>query len=184
VVFTTVGGWGVLAADACAAAGLELVALPEDVKARIDEMVPARWSRNNPIDLAGGETRDTIPEILELVTASAEVDAVIHLGLGIQAASASVLKSSEFYPEHGLERIVAYHERQDRRFAAAAREVSERHGKPVLTATELVHAGHEQGNVGPRAVKQGGRVCYASAHRAVRALKALVDYAEYRRSLR
>jgi hypothetical protein len=32
-------------------------------------------------------------------------------------------------------------------------------------------------------VLEEGRFCYASAHRAVRALRALVDYAEYRRGL-
>ncbi len=37
VVFTTAGGWGVLAADACAAAGLELLPLPEDLRAQIDD---------------------------------------------------------------------------------------------------------------------------------------------------
>lgn len=182
VVFTTAGGWGVLAADACAAAGLDLVALPDSIRERIDALVPARWSRNNPIDLAGGETRDTIPEVLDLVCAHPEVDAVVHLGIGIQAASAQVLRTGRFYPDHGLERIVAFHERQDRRYAQAAREASERHGKPVLTATELVHTDRHYGNPGPRGVREEGRLCYASAHRAVRALRALVDYAEFRRS--
>jgi len=183
VVFTTVGGWGVLAADACAGAGLELVPLPADLRAAIDGMVPARWSRNNPIDLAGGETRDTIPEVLDLVCAHPDVDAVLHLGIGIQAASAQVLESGPFYPDGGLERIVAFHKRQDRRYATAAREASERHAKPVLTCSELVNTDRHYGNAGPVGVKEEGRLCYASAHRAVRALRALVDYAEYRRAL-
>jgi acetyltransferase len=183
VVFTTAGGWGVLAADACAAAGLELVPLPEPVRARIDELVPARWSRSNPVDLAGGETRDTIPEVLDLVCAHPDVDAVIHLGIGIQAASAQLLRSGPFYPDHGLERIVAFHERQDRRYARAAREASERHGKPVLSASELVHTDRHYGNSGPRGLREEGRLCHPSAHRAVRALRALVDYAEFRRGL-
>jgi acetyltransferase len=182
VVFTSAGGWGVLAADACARAGLTLVPLPEDVVRVIDGMVPARWSRNNPIDLAGGETRDTIPAILDLLCAHDEIDAVIHLGVGIQAASAQVLRTGPFYPDYGLDRIVDFHERQDRRYAEAARDASLRHGKPVLTATELVHTA-AYGNAGPEAVKAAGRYCHASAHRAVRALRALVDYAEYRRSL-
>ncbi|MHC5022050.1 MAG: hypothetical protein ACYTGX_18480, partial [Planctomycetota bacterium] len=141
-----------------------------------------RWSRNNPIDLAGGETRDTIPEVLDLVTAHPDVDAVIHLGLGIQAASANVLETGSFYPDHGLERIVGFHQRQDRRYAEAAIEASKRHDKPVLSATELVHTDGAYGNAGPLAIKEGGRVCYASAHRAVRALQAMIEYAEYRRS--
>ncbi|MCH2170312.1 acetate--CoA ligase family protein [Myxococcota bacterium] len=183
VVFTTAGGWGVLAADACSAAGLELIPLPHDIRDEIDARVPARWSRSNPIDLAGGEKRDTIPEVLDLLCAHPDVDAVIHLGIGIQAASAQVLRTGSFYPDHGLERIVAFHEGQDRRYAAAAREASERHGKPVLSATELGATDSAYGNSGPEGLKQEGRLCYPSAHRAVRALRALVDYAEFRDSL-
>ena len=180
VVFTTAGGWGVLAADACAAAGLELIALPDDLRARIGELVPPRWSRSNPIDLAGGETRDTIPEVLDLICAHPEVDALIHLGLGIQAAQAEVFRSGDFHPGHGLDRIADFHARQDRRYAAAAREASERHQKPVLTATELAYTDRFYGNSGPVGVREEGRICYPSAHRAVAALRALVDYAEFR----
>jgi acetyltransferase len=180
IVFTTAGGWGVLSADACAAAGLALAPLPADVRARIDAMVPARWSRNNPIDLAGGETRDTVPEILDLLCAHPDVDALVHLGLGIQAATASLFRRGPFFPGHGLERIAEYHERQDRRYAEAARDASVRHGKPVLCATELVYTDREYGNAGPLAVRAAGRVCYPSAHRAIAALRALVDYAEFR----
>jgi acetyltransferase len=179
IVFTTAGGWGVLAADACAASGLVLVPLPEDVKERIDGMVPARWSRNNPVDLAGGETRDTVPAVLDMLCAHPDVDAVVHLGLGIQAAQANLFRRGGFFPGHGLERITDYHERQDRRFAEAARDASERHGKPVLTATELVYTDRDYGNSGPLAVKEFGRVCYSSAHRAIAALRALVDRAEF-----
>jgi acetyltransferase len=178
VIFTSVGGWGVLAADACEAAGLDVIALPDDLREKIDAMVPARWSRGNPIDLAGGETRDTIPELLEMLCAHPAIDAVIHLGLGIQAAQAAQFKSGEFYPEHGLERIASYHEKQDRRFAEAGREASQRHGVPVLSATELAVSNPE--NAGPRALREAGRLCYPSAHRAVAALRALVDYAEFR----
>ncbi|HEY8492312.1 MAG TPA: hypothetical protein VIN04_00370, partial [Myxococcota bacterium] len=61
------------------------------------------------------------------------------------------------------------------------REASERHGKPVLSATELVYCDRDYGNAGPLAVRAGGRVCYPSAHRAVGALRALVAWSEYRR---
>jgi len=182
-VLTTAGGWGVLAADACAAAGLDVTPLPAEVSARIDAMLPARWSRNNPVDLAGGETRDTIPEVIDLLAGHPGFDALIYLGLGIQASQAHAFRTGEFYPHFGLDRVAEFHERQDQRYAEAAREASERHAKPVLVATELVHTDRSYGNAGPMAVRQGGCICYASAHRAVGALRALVDYAEYRRSI-
>ena len=181
VVFTTVGGWGVLTADACAQAGLDLIPLPQDLVETISTLVPARWSHNNPIDLAGGETRDTVPEVLDLVCGHPEVDAVLHLGLGIQAATAHGFKGGDFYPDYGLERMAGFHENQERRYAAAAAEASDRHEKPVLTTTELVYTAREYGNAGPLAVREAGRVCYPSAHRAVAALRAAIEYAEFRR---
>jgi acetyltransferase len=182
VVVTTVGGWGVLTADAIAAAGLELLALPDDLRAAIDPLVPSRWSRGNPIDLAGGETRDTLPVVLDLVARHPDVDAVVFLGIGIQANQAWQLRSGEFFPDHGLDRIVEFHERQDRRYAEAAREASERYGKPVLVASELAVADrwYGSGNAGPLAVREGGRLCYPSGHRAVSALRALVEHARSR----
>ncbi len=181
VVLTAAGGWGVLAADACVAAGLDLVALPADLRTALDAMLPPRWSRNNPVDLAGGETRDTIPDVCHLIADHPDVDAVLLLGTGIQANQAHALKTGEFYPGFGLDRIVEFHERQDRRYAEAALEASERSGKPVLVATELMYADRHYGNPAPLAVREGGRVCYPSAHRAVAALRALVAYAEFRR---
>jgi acyl-CoA synthetase (NDP forming) len=178
VIFTSVGGWGVLAADACADVGLELVELPSSIRDAIDERVPARWSRGNPIDLAGGETRDTIPEVLDLVCAHPDVDAVIHLGIGIQAATAAFFRSGRYFPDHGLERMADFHERQDRRYVEAAIEASQKHGKPVLSVSELVASNPE--NSGPAALRERGRLCYPSAHRAVRALDALVRWSETR----
>lgn len=180
VVLTTAGGWGVVTSDAIVRAdGLELMALPDDLLAAIDTKLPARWSRNNPVDCAGGETRDTIPEVLELIAAHRDVHAVIYLGLGIQSNQARLIREGGFYPGFGLDRIVAYHERQDQRFAEATVDLSRRYDKPILVATELAIA--DPGNPGPVAVRAGGRLCYSSGNRAVTALAHLYRYAEFRR---
>ncbi|HEY7104809.1 MAG TPA: CoA-binding protein [Acidimicrobiia bacterium] len=178
-VLTTAGGWGVVTADAIVASReLVLAPLAPDLLAAIDEELPPRWSRNNPIDLAGGETRDTIPKVMELVAAHPTVDAILYLGLGIQSNQAALMRAGGFYPGHGLERIVAYHERQDARFAEAAAEISDRWAKPILTATELAVAAPD--NPGPAAVRASGRLCYASSNRAVVALGHLYRYARWR----
>ncbi len=178
-VLTTAGGWGVVTADAIARSGvLQLAPLPDDLRAAIDEKLPPRWSRNNPIDFAGGETRDTIPEVMEMVARHPDVDAIVYLGLGIQSNQARLMREGRFFPDHGLERIVAYHERQDARFAQAAADVSDATGKPILTATELAVA--SPGNPGPATVRATGRLCYASANRAVTALAHLWRDAQFR----
>jgi len=178
VVLTTVGGWGVVTSDAIAKDGvLHLVPLPTDLTKALDALLPPRWSRNNPIDCAGGETRDTIPEILELICAHDDIDAVIFLGLGIQSNQARMMSEGEFYPDHGLERIVAYHRRQDERFAQSAAECSVKYNKPVLVATELAVA--DPTNPGPATVRETGRLCYASGTRAATALAHMYRYARF-----
>jgi acyl-CoA synthetase (NDP forming) len=181
VVLTTAGGWGVVTSDAIHREhGLVLMPLPADLQAQIDTKLPPRWSRNNPVDCAGGEVRDTIPEVMELIAAHPDVHSVIYLGLGIQSNQARLMREGGFFPDHGLERIVEYHERQDRRFAEAAHELSVRFGKPILTATELAVA--DPDNPGPAAVRASGRLCYASGNRAVTALGHLWRYAQFRAS--
>src|SRR2546430_1652721 len=177
-LFRSAGGWGVVTADAVARAGLELLPLPDDLRGAINAKLPPRWSRNNPVDLAGAETRDTIPEVMELIATHQAVDAVVYLGLGIQSNQARLFRTGRFYPENGLDRIVAYHERQDERFARAAADISGATGKPILTATELAVA--DPDNPGPRTVRATGRLCYASSNRAVTALAHLSRYARFR----
>jgi acetyltransferase len=178
-VVTTAGGWGVVTADAISRArGLQLMPMPDDLRAELDNHLPPRWSRNNPIDLAGGETKDTIPTILELVAQHPDVDSVILLGMGIQGNQGRMEKDGPFYPDHGLERIVGYHERQDRRFAETAAAISDHVGKPILMATELSIA--DPANPAVAACRESGKLCYASANRAVTALSHLWQYARHR----
>jgi acetyltransferase len=176
IILTTAGGWGVVTSDALARDGqLQLMQLPSDLEKMIDTKLPPRWSRNNPVDCAGGETRDTIPEVMEMIAHHPDVDAVIYLGIGIQANQARLMREGRFHPDHGLERIVEYHERQDARFAQAAHELSVATGKPILVATELAVA--DPDNAGVVAVRESGRLCYASGNRAVTALGHLYRYA-------
>ena len=180
VVLTTAGGWGVIAADAVTAhPDLTLGALSDNLFASIDEMLPPRWSRNNPVDLAGGETRETIPDLLHLVAGHPDVDSIIQLGLGIQGNTAALTRNGPFYPDHGLERIVDFHERQENLYATAAAEASTANSKPILVASELATARPDNPLV--TAVRDSGRLCYNSADRAVAALGHVVRYAAWRR---
>ncbi len=174
VVLTTAGGWGVLTADAIAGSSLELMPLPADLESSIGELVPPRWSRSNPVDLAGGETRDTIPEALDRIASHPDVDSVVYLGLGIQGNTARAFRESPFLDE-ATARMASFHERQEVRYADAAVEVSAARNKPVICASELAVA--DPSNPGPARMRELGRMCHASPMAAVSALDAMWRYA-------
>jgi acetyltransferase len=179
-VVSTAGGWGVVTADAISRSdGLVLAPLPDDLRDSLDAELPPRWSRNNPIDMAGGETRDTIPKVLELTARHPDIDAIVFLGMGIQGNQGRMEREGPFYPGHGLERIVTYHERQDRRFTETAAALADEIGKPILTATELALA--DPSNPAVQGVRDSGKLAYVSANRAVVALGHLWRYARWRR---
>lgn len=179
IVLTTVGGWGVVTSDALQRDGvLTLIELPGDLADELNMLLPARWSKSNPVDCAGGETRDTIPEIIDRLARHPSVDGIIFLGIGVQSNQARLIREGRFYPNFGLERIVSYHQRQDERFAQAAHRASVMYAKPILTATELAITDPE--NPAVRAVRQTGRLCYPSGNRAVIALGHLYQYAKFR----
>jgi acetyltransferase len=170
-IVSTAGGWGVVTADAVARTDLELLALPDDLIAALDTKLPPRWSRNNPIDLAGGETKDTIPEVLTTVAEHPAIEAIVVLGLGIQSNQGKLEREGPYFPDHGLDRIVDFHDRQDRRYTTTASELAGRLGKPILTATEL--AVTSPTNAAVAGVTVSGRYCYPSSNRAVAALAHL-----------
>jgi acetyltransferase len=178
-VVSTAGGWGVVTADAISRTrGINLLPLPDDLRDELDRHLPPRWSRNNPVDMAGGETKDTIPTVLETVARHPAVDAVVVLGMGIQGNEGRMEQEGPFYPDHGLERIVGYHERQDRRFTETAAALSKELDKPILTATELAIT--DRDNPAVAGCRDSGQLCYGSANRAVTALGHLWSYAGYR----
>jgi acetate---CoA ligase (ADP-forming) len=78
-VLTNAGGLGILCADACESAGLELPALAEETTAALRAVLPAEASVANPVDMLGSATAPVYETALPLVLADPNVDAVIAL---------------------------------------------------------------------------------------------------------
>ena len=86
-VVTNGGGPGVLAADEAALNGLQLAAIPPEVIAAIDELLPPFWSRRNPLDLVASAYGDKGLRIMELVARCDTVDAIVAAGfVGVPSA--------------------------------------------------------------------------------------------------
>jgi acetate---CoA ligase (ADP-forming) len=78
-VLTNAGGLGILCADACEAAGLELPELSEETRTTLAELVPADASVANPIDMLGSATGESYAAALPPLLADKRLDALIVL---------------------------------------------------------------------------------------------------------
>ena len=87
-IVTNAGGLGILCADACEAAGLELPALGEDTVAALNGVLPAEASVANPVDMLGGATADAYAAVLPHVLADPHVSACIVLFVPAVSATA------------------------------------------------------------------------------------------------
>jgi acetate---CoA ligase (ADP-forming) len=76
---TNAGGLGILAADACEAAGLELPPPSDAARVALAEVMPAEGTAANPIDLLGGATAESFAAALPPVLADPAFDAAIVL---------------------------------------------------------------------------------------------------------
>jgi acetate---CoA ligase (ADP-forming) len=88
-VLTNAGGLGILCADACDAAGLELPELGAEIRERLAVLLSAEASVVNPVDMLGGATAGTYADALPLVLADPQVDALIVLFVPTVTASAA-----------------------------------------------------------------------------------------------
>ena len=109
-VLTNAGGLGILCADACDAAGLELPRFPPETEAALRDVLPAEASVANPVDMLGSATGDTYERVLPIILADPGVDAAIVLFVPPVVAGA------------------------DEVAAAVGRVVGQTEGKPVLAS--------------------------------------------------
>ncbi len=88
-ILTNGGGLGVLAVDALIEQGGRLVELSEDTISLLDAVLPATWSRANPIDIIGDASAQRYIDVLRIVLQSAEVDAVMCMHCPVAVVPAS-----------------------------------------------------------------------------------------------
>jgi acetyltransferase len=67
-IVTNAGGPGVLATDALITGGGELAALAPETVAALDKVLPAHWSRGNPIDVLGDASPERYAQALDIAS--------------------------------------------------------------------------------------------------------------------
>jgi acetyl coenzyme A synthetase (ADP forming)-like protein len=87
-ILTNAGGLGILCADACEAAGLELPRLAGETSRTLAPTLPAEASLGNPIDMLGSASADSYRAVLPVLLADPEIDAVVALFVPTVSATA------------------------------------------------------------------------------------------------
>ncbi|HEY7379833.1 MAG TPA: GNAT family N-acetyltransferase [Gaiella sp.] len=87
-ILTNAGGLGILCADACEAAGLQLPSLGDETVAALRRELPAEASVANPVDMLGSATAHTYAVTLPHLLADSHVTAVVVLFVPAVSASA------------------------------------------------------------------------------------------------
>jgi acyl-CoA synthetase (NDP forming)/GNAT superfamily N-acetyltransferase len=83
------GGPGVLAADACQAAGLDVVTLSDTTRRRLGALVRVPGELSNPVDLLAEAEPVTFEAALRVLLNDPDIDAVIAVYTPIQSSSAA-----------------------------------------------------------------------------------------------
>jgi acetyltransferase len=148
-IITNAGGPGVMAADALAAHGMEPALLSPETLGKLDRILPANWSRGNPIDILGDTTAALYLETVQICAQAPETDGLLLIcspagtmdTLGLAQALVPELKTARC---------------------------------PVFTAW----IGGDNVYQARQVFNQAGIVTYDSAEQAVRAFKNLYHYGQ------
>jgi acyl-CoA synthetase (NDP forming) len=181
-IVTLGGGWGVLAADACAKLGLEVVKLSDEVMKELDDFLPSWWSRNNPVDLAAGAPPDAMPRVIEILSRYDKTDAVLALGLPapsiVWATADSTGAGSDEKIDAAIDMLVASFQK--------VKDISGKYAKPVVFAAEFpvprgdIRFQHRA----MRALSRQNMICYSMPDEAAMVLNSMVGYSRFLQSHR
>lgn len=76
-IVTNGGGPGVMATDSLIRGGGRLAELAPETLAALDQVLPATWSRGNPVDIIGDADAERYAQALEIVLRDPQADAVL-----------------------------------------------------------------------------------------------------------
>ncbi len=147
-IVTNAGGPGVMAIDTLIARNGQLAKLSSETMGKLDALLPAYWSRGNPVDVLGDAPPARVAAAMRAVLADPEVDAAVVV-LSPQAMTSPT------------------------ETARAVAEVYAHTSKPILAAWMGADAVAE----GIEVLNRAGVPTYSSPERAVNAFSYLVSYA-------
>ena len=186
-VMTLGGGWGVVTADLCAECGLEVVELSAELITKLDGMLPAFWSRSNPIDLVGDRDPAVPLAVLEALAQWDGCDAIINLGiLGrgimIKRFGKSIRKANPDFSAETIDETINLFDEFENNYIEHIAGLMDRYRKPIF-GVSLLPDEHNQ-TVYRVAGSSYKGVFYPTPERAVKAYAKMVEYHQFLKNQR
>lgn len=175
-IVTGGGGLGVIAADACTDAGLEIVGLSDETLGRIGKLLPDYWVPGNPVDLVAGLDLSVIKPIIETLLTCGEVDAVMFIFIESQRNKTVKIMDPD---RQGMEmgQLWDMMTRKLAEYLHELYEVAERTGVPLFVSSNFDEVSGEKGLLG------GGQwpMVYTDVEYSCKAIAAMAEYSLLRR---
>ncbi len=174
------GGWGVIAADACMEAGLEVPDLPDETIAELDAIMPAWWSRGNPVDLVASNDLLLLSKAVECVIKSPAIDGVLLLGIGYITGMATRYAESERAKQIGLDKLLTMGAEIELQGIREIAGLVQQCGKPLLVASDSAHLAHVGAPNAANVEMEQRAICVLSSpNHVARAMAHLARRREY-----
>lgn len=180
-IVTQGGGLGVISADLCEAAGLEIPPLSDRVVRMLDAYLPPFWSRRNPVDLVAPGKVSMITDSIAALLKYADMDAIILLGLGYMTSRARRWLESDVLPREVMELPAQKMIAAEMELLDLIVEQIRAFNKPILPVIDVVGFDDpDEGNI-VRHLDRKGIMAYSSPEQAIRGLAKAESYYQKRR---
>jgi acyl-CoA synthetase (NDP forming) len=169
------GGPGALTAESCEKEGLAIGKLEPATIKKMDEFLPKRWPRRNPIDMAGPSAAEfkVVAELLWPLIADKNIDIIFLLAPIIMDKTMLVSRMGVKSEE------VAAYQKKDENNLKLVRKKMEEYGKPVVLMWQW--RGLSRGSEMPAVFRREKMLVYSNARQAARVMSQLAWYGRYRR---
>ena len=177
-IITGGGGYGVIAADAAAQAGLDVVRLSEETIRKLREKLPSWWAPNNPVDLVAGLGYADVVDLIPILMESGEVDGVLSLGMGWIYSMLDPVNAERDVRKADSKVIRTLVDRDIENGKRMA-EYSRKWGKPLLITSNVARLAVRRGYSGLLEIIRRGFVLYPTIEEAVKAYSAMADRRDF-----
>ncbi|MGC9323331.1 MAG: acetate--CoA ligase family protein [Desulfomonilia bacterium] len=175
-IITLGGGWGVIATDMCIHEGLSVEPLEKPVIEMLDRILPAYWSRGNPIDLVAPGRVSVITDAVQILMENSLTDAVFLMGLGYMSLRARTWLKSEAIPTDAVKEFADIMISEERKLFELIVDLIRRYERPIIPVIDIMGFDVVMDGNPVQFLDAHGIMPYPSPDRAVHALAKVVGY--------